>query len=106
MYQAFRVRGITPTVVGSGQHHNILTQQQQLLYMPIDAWLMKEQPRLPLDQLYGQIEEACHDLASVSADAAFLNGDTTSALAVAMAGKESVKMLPCPSWLLTEMPPP
>jgi UDP-N-acetylglucosamine 2-epimerase (non-hydrolysing) len=86
VYKAFEARGIRPTVVATGQHHDILRQQQEILYMPIDHWLLKEQPSLHLSQLYGAIyDEAVKYLALVEPDAVFVNGDTTSALAVAMA---------------------
>jgi UDP-N-acetylglucosamine 2-epimerase (non-hydrolysing) len=86
VYQAFQTRGIRPTVVATGQHHDILTQQQNILYMPIHEWLLKEQPRLPLAELYGWIYyHACRFLDERRPDAVFVNGDTTSALAVAMA---------------------
>jgi UDP-N-acetylglucosamine 2-epimerase len=43
VYQAFVAQGIRPLVLATGQHHDILTQQQAILPMPIHEWLLKEQ---------------------------------------------------------------
>ena len=86
VYRAFVERGIHPTVVCTGQHQEIIQQQQAILPMPIDYWLVEEQPSLPLEQLYGLIyDRACDYLSNDLPDAVFVNGDTTSALAVATA---------------------
>ncbi len=86
VFWAFMDRGIVPTVIATGQHHDILTQQQSVLTMPISKWLLKEQPSLHLSQLYGYIyDEAVKFLALEEPRVVFVNGDTTSALAVAMA---------------------
>ncbi len=86
IFWAFMNQGIVPTVVATGQHHDILKQQQLVLAMPISHWLVEHQPSLPLAQLYGLIyERAWNYLGDLKPDAVFVNGDTTSALAVSMA---------------------
>jgi UDP-N-acetylglucosamine 2-epimerase (non-hydrolysing) len=86
VFRAFIERGMCPIVVATGQHHEILKQQQAILPMPIAHWLLKDQPNLHLSQLYGAIyDEAVKYLALVEPDAVFVNGDTTSAMAVATA---------------------
>jgi UDP-N-acetylglucosamine 2-epimerase len=86
VYQAFMNRGICPTVVATGQHHDILKQQQAILPMPISEWLIDTQPNVPLAQLYSYIYDAARMfLENDQPQAVFVNGDTTSALAVATA---------------------
>ncbi len=86
VYCAFMDRGIVPTVVATGQHHDILKQQQSVLPMHISKWLLTEQPNLSLGKLYGLIYDAALEFLSAEMPkVVFVNGDTTSALAVAMA---------------------
>jgi len=86
VYQAFKARDIRPVVVATGQHHDILKQQQDSLYMPLDDWLVAEQIHAPLDALHGAIYMlACDYLRANEPDAVFVNGDTTSSLAVGQA---------------------
>jgi UDP-N-acetylglucosamine 2-epimerase (non-hydrolysing) len=86
VYQAFVQQGIFPTIVATGQHHAILCQQQAILPMPIDHWLLDHQPSVPLGQLYGLIYSAALEyLSGKRPHAVFVSGDTTSSLAVAQA---------------------
>lgn len=86
VYNAFMARAIVPTVVATGQHHDILTQQQAILPMPIEDWLLHYQVSCELNLLHGVIyDKACEYLAGLKPDVVFVQGDTTSALAVAMA---------------------
>lgn len=86
VYKAFTQHGIFPTVVATGQHHDILKQHQEIFLMPVDHWLITEQPHYDLADLYGQIyNKSFKYLKEHCPKAVFVNGDTTSALAAAQA---------------------
>lgn len=86
VYHACVARGLRPTVLATGQHHDLLLQQQKMLFMPLDHWLLGRQPNLALDQLYGAVyTQACQYLREHRPDVVVVSGDTSSSLAIAQA---------------------